>query len=130
MAQPAALRTGKFADKLGKLPGQALSVECQALDALDEELRLREVLLGLGQLLAQPQVGARIVEKALSPLGAGLLPGAIEGLDLGAGELVARNRPRHLLTGVGVGPDQGDEHLHRRLGRDLAPADRLLDREG
>lgn len=128
MAQPAELRRGKFAGKLGKLPGQALGFVRQTLDALDKGFGLAELRLGLGQLLAQTQVGPRIVEKALSPLGAGLLPGAIEGPDLGTGELVAGNRPRHLLTGVGVGPDQGDEHLHRRLGRDLAPADRLLDR--
>jgi len=51
VAQLAALRRGKFAGKLGKLPGQALGFECQALDALDEELGLRQ--RGLGQLLAQ-----------------------------------------------------------------------------
>ena len=128
MAQLAALRKGKFAGKLGKLPGQALGFECQALDALDEELGLTE--RGLSQLLAQAQVGARIVEKPPAPLFAGFLPGAIEGLDLRARELVAGDRPRHLLTGAAVDPGQRDERLHRCLSRDLALADRFLDRQG
>jgi len=51
VAQPDALRRGKLADKLGKLPGQTLGFGRQPLDALDKGFGLREVLLGLGQLL-------------------------------------------------------------------------------
>lgn len=121
--QLAALRLGKLLGKLRKLPRQASGFHRHTLDALDKGLGLGK---RLGQLLTQTQIGPGIVEQPLAPLCAGLLPGAVEGLNLGARELVVDDGPRHLLTGALVGSGQRDEGFHRRLGRDPASADRLL----
>ena len=108
------------------MPSQASGFTDQALEALNEELRLAELLPGLGHLLAHAQIGPRIFEKPLAPFPARLLPGAVDDLDLGARQLLAHDRAGHLLTGISIEARQRDERFHRRLGRDPAPADRRL----
>jgi len=98
-----------------------------------QSLELPEKVLGLGprlgrldQLLAQPQVAARIFEKPLSTLLGGCLPRGVESLDLRAREFLLDDGLGQALAGLGIAPSQGHEHLHGGLGGDLAPTDGIL----
>lgn len=84
----------------------------------------------LGPLAAQAEVESRVADQALSPVGAGFAPGGVEGLDLGALELLAGGVSGQLHAGFAVGPGQRYQGLDRRLSGDLALADQLLDGVG
>lgn len=62
-------------------------------------------------------------------LGAGL-PRSVESLDFRTREFLLDDGLAQALTGLGVAPSEGNEHLHGGLGGDLAPTDRILKGKG
>lgn len=130
MTQLIALRAGKLFDHLGKLLSQASPLPGQSLELPEKVLGLRQGLGRLDQLLTKPQVAARIFEKLSATLLGGGLPRGVESLDLRTRELLLDDGLGQALTGLGVAPSQGHEHLHGGLGGDLAPTDLILKGEG
>ena len=126
MTQLVALRARKLFDQLGQLLSQASPLLCQSLELPEKDLRLGARLGRLDQLLAQPQVAARIFEKPLSALLGARLPRRVKSLNLRAREFLFDDGLGQALTGLGVAASQGHEHLHGGLGGDLALADRIL----
>lgn len=118
----------ELGDERRSLAAEAAHLGEQALEAAIGGGGLARHRLGL--LAAQAQVEARVVDQALSSVGAGLAPGGVEGLDLGALELLAGGVLGQRHAGFAVGPGQGQQGLDRRLGGDLALADQLLDGVG
>jgi hypothetical protein len=115
----------ELGDERRGLAAEAAYLDEQALEAALGGGGLARRRVGL--LAAQAKVEPGVVDQALSSVGAGFAPGGVEGLDLGAPELLTGGVLGQRHAGVAVGPGQRHQGLDRRLGRDLALADQLLD---
>ena len=127
--------------QLGQLQGRKLrltsrnlaaEIPClarQPFGACKESLRLTQGLLALLEPLLQTQKGSGIFEQSAATLPARREPSGIESTDLASPQLVLDDLLGQPLAGFTVNPGQRYQGFHRRLGRDLAATDRLLDRQ-
>ena len=129
VAQLGQLWTGKLREMSGNLVVEMACLGRQALGALQESLRLAKGLFVLLELFQRTQEGTRIVEESAAAVAARREPAGIEGLDLGAGELLPRDLLGQPLAGFQIEASQRNQGFHRRLGGDLTLTDRLLNRQ-
>lgn len=122
------LRVGKLRAVAGKLSAQMTRLACHLLGALEEPFGLAARLLALLDLLVNRQESPGIFEQPAAALKARPLPGCVQSLDLGAGELVPDDLFGQPLAGLPVDTYQRHQGFDRCLGGDLAAADRLLNR--
>ncbi len=123
------LPAGKLRLMTGNPAAEISRLACQSLGMSEQALRLIKGLLRLLKPLLHEQEGPGIVEKTLASFLVRGSPGAVDQLDLGAGELVAYDLLGQAHAGSMVLTGQGHQDSHRRLDGNLTTADRILDRQ-
>ncbi len=129
MLQLGQLRGRKLRLTPGNLAPEISRLARQPTGALKQLLRLTSELLALLEPLLETHKGAGIFEQAAAPLRASREPPGVEDLDLASRQFLLNDLLSQPLAGVAVDSGQRHQGFHRRLGRDLAAADRLLDRQ-
>jgi len=123
--QTAELATVETAEVLGGFAAQLARLDGEVRELALPDLR-RRAGLAARPALADAEIETRVLDQPRASVGAGLPPGLVERLDLGAGQLLAGAGAGEPRAGVAVDAGQGHQRLERRLRRDLAHAQQLL----
>ena len=128
------MQLGELQGRKLRLMSRNLAAEISRLTrqpsgALEESLGLTQDFFALLEPLLQTQESPRIFEQSAATLKARCEPAGVESLDLVSRQLVLNDLFGQPLAGLAVDPGQRNQGFHRRLGRNLAAADRLLNRE-
>ena len=102
----------------------------ETFGALQEPLWLAKGLLAGFEFLVQPQEATGVFEEPTATLPPRRKPAGVEGLNLGARELLLYDLLGQLLAGFAVDPGQRYQDFQRRLSGNLTSTDRLLNRDG
>lgn len=122
------LCVGETRGQLAPLPEAAARQRGDALEVAQQGLSRARIDRREPLLLEGAQVEQRLFEQPLARLGRAGAPGVVERLDLPGGEPVLGGRTGQTLASRAAPARQGHQGSQRRLHRDPALADGLLDR--